>query len=105
MSSEARSSTRPRAWPDPAQFNEAVQNLATSVSDAELQRGEPELGPLGVPMPYAGNFADVYKVHCPATGNTWAVKFFKREVRDLRQRYQAISDHLIASRLPFMVDC
>jgi hypothetical protein len=93
-----------RSWPEPAQFNEAVQNLATSMADRELQAGQPELGPLGLPMPYAGNFADVYKVHCPQTGNTWAVKFFKREVRDLAHRYRAISDHLIASQLPFMVD-
>jgi hypothetical protein len=93
-----------RAWPQAAQFNEAVQNLATSLVDRELQAGQPELGPLGLPMPYAGNFADVYKVHCPATGNTWAVKFFKREVRDLQQRYRAISEHLAASQLPFMVD-
>src|SRR3954470_16751854 len=50
------------------------------------------------------NFADVYKVHCPATGNTWAVKFFKREVRDLRERYRAISEQLVAAELPFMVD-
>lgn len=93
-----------RNWPEASQFNEAVQNLATSLVDRELRAGEPELGPLGMPMPYAGNFADVYKVHCPATGNTWAVKFFKREVRDLRERYRAISEHLAAAQLPFMVD-
>jgi hypothetical protein len=112
MSVEPASSTRGqaaaersrRAWPEAAQFNEAVQNLASSLVDRELQAGQPELGPLGMPMPYAGNFADVYKVHCPATGNTWAVKFFKREVRDLRERYRAISEHLAAAQLPFMVD-
>ena len=104
MSAGPSSAKHKLAWPEPSQFNEAVQNLATSVADRELQGGEPELGKLGVPMPYAGNFADVYKVHCAATGNTWAVKFFKHEVRDQRQRYQAISDLLSAARLPFMVD-
>jgi hypothetical protein len=104
MSAGPSTIPRPRHWPEAAQFNEAVQNLVTTMSDRELQRGEPELGPLGVPMPYAGNFADVYKVHCPTTGNTWAVKFFKREVRDLRERYRAISEHLAAAKLPFMVD-
>src|SRR4051812_30697255 len=94
--------TRSHAWPEAAQFNEAVQNLSTTMADPELQRGQPERSPLGVPMPYAGNFADVYKVHCAATGNTWAVKFFKREVRDLRERYRAISEQLIAAELPFM---
>ena len=69
------------------------------MSDRELQGGQPELNALGVPMPYAGNFADVYKVHCPQTGNTWAVKFFKREVRDLRDRYRAISEQLIIAAI------
>jgi serine/threonine protein kinase len=104
MSSGSATPTRARNWPEPAQFNEAVQNLATSMSDRELQGGEAELGSLGVPMPYAGNFADVYKVHCPQSGNTWAVKFFKREVRDLRERYRAISEQLIIAQLPFTVD-
>src|SRR5688500_16085684 len=104
MAAGPASSTRARIWPEPAQFNEAVQNLATTMSDRELQGGHAELGRLGMPMPYAGNFADVYKVHCPATGNTWAVKFFKREVHDLRERYRAISAQLVAARLPFMVD-
>jgi hypothetical protein len=100
----AKSPARPGPWPEPAQFNEAVQNLRTSVADNELRGGEPELSPLGMPMPYAGNLADVYKVHCHATGNTWAVKFFKREVRNLQERYRAISDCLNALQLPFMVE-
>lgn len=49
---------RPRLWPEPAQFNEAVQNLAITMADRELHAGQPELGLLGMPMPYAGNFAD-----------------------------------------------
>ena len=96
--------TRKAAWPEAGQFNEAVQNLATASSDRELQGGTAEAGPLGMPMPYAGNFADVYKVHCPATGNTWAVKFFKREVRDLRERYRAISDQLVVAQMPFTTE-
>jgi len=104
MSAAPSVQTRSKAWPEPAQFNEAVQNLAVTMSDPELQAGEAELNPLGLPMPYSGNFADVYKVHCPQTGNTWAVKFFKREVRDLHHRYSAISGHLSQVQLPFMVD-
>ena len=48
---------------------------------------------MGMPMPSSGNFADVYKVHCPATGNTWAVKCFTREVAGLKDRYRGISEH------------
>jgi type IV pilus assembly protein PilM len=105
MSTGSTSSSRTSAsWPTIAQYNEAVQNLATSMSDPELQAGEAVPGPLGVPMPFAGQFADVYKVRCPQTNNTWALKFFKHEVRDLRERYRAISECLHSSRLPFTVD-
>lgn len=97
-------SGRHERWPTVAEYNEAVQNLATCLGDDELRRGIATPGPLGVPMPYSGAFADVYKIECPATGNVWAVKFFKREVRDLRGRYREISDHLARARLPFMVD-
>src|SRR5689334_15423778 len=104
MSIAPQPPTRSRSWPEPGQFNEAVQNLATTMSDRELQEGEAEVNAMGMPSPYAGNFADVYKVHCPQTGNTWAVKFFKREVRDLRERYKAISEQLIIAQLPFMTE-
>src|SRR4051812_4337662 len=92
-----------RTWPGPELFNEAVQNLDRSMSDQELKSGAAELSALGMPMPYSGNFADVYKIHCPS-GNTWAVKFFKREIKDLRERYRAISEQLIVAQLPFTVD-
>ena len=90
--------------PGSNEYNEAIQNLSACVSDSELKHGEPALNPLGYPMPYAGNFADVYKVHCPETGNTWAVKCFKRETPGLSERYRQISNLLARYQLPFMVD-
>jgi serine/threonine protein kinase len=86
------------------EYNAAIQNLRNSVSDDELRQGEPALNALGVPMPYSGGFADVYKVHCPQTGNTWAVKCFTREVTGQRERYREISAHLDQVKLPFTVD-
>lgn len=91
-------------WPSSSDYNEAIQNLATSVGDEELRAGRAERDKLGLPMPYAGNFADVYRIDCPATGNSWAVKCFTREVADLRDRYRAISEHLDRVKLPFMTD-
>ena len=64
-------------WPTAGQYNEAVQNLHVSMSDPELRGGTAVADPGKMPMPYAGNFADVYQVHCAETGNRWAVKFFK----------------------------
>lgn len=90
--------------PQTTEYNEAIQNLRNTVSDEELRYGQPELNRLGMPSPYAGNFADVYKVCCPQTGNTWAVKCFTRETPGRKERYREISSHLEHSPLPFMVD-
>jgi hypothetical protein len=92
------------SWPTAAQFNEAVQNLATRMADEELRGGTAAVNAFGLPLLYSGGFADVYRVHCPATGNTWAVKFFKHAVSGQRERYRAISDCLEQARLRFMVD-
>jgi len=91
-------------WPQSTEYNAAIQNLCSSVSDDELRGGEPVVNALGIPIPFSGNFADVYKVHCPKTGNTWAVKCFTRESPGLKERYREISAHLSRARLPFTVD-
>ena len=74
------------------------------MADGELHGGTAAVNAMGLPLLYSGGFADVYQVHCEATGNTWAVKCFKHEVRDLRERYEAISKRLGQARLRFMVD-
>ena len=91
-------------FPQPNEYNEAIQNLRSTVSDAELRQGEAAVNAMGVPMPSSGNFADVYKVHCPATGNAWAVKCFTREAAGLKERYRGISDHLEKTPFGFMVE-
>jgi hypothetical protein len=90
-------------WPTPTQYNEAVQNLRSCVSDKELTEGLPACNVLGMPMLWSGHFADVYKIHCPATGSTWALKCFTREIADLHDRYRDISAHLERVKLPFTV--
>ncbi|MCY2987392.1 MAG: hypothetical protein NTY19_05940 [Planctomycetota bacterium] len=92
------------AWPQPTEYATAIQNLHASLSDEELRAGQVALNALGLPMAYSGGFADVYRVHCPATGNTWAVKCFTREAPGLRERYREISAHLQRTGLSFMVD-
>jgi formylglycine-generating enzyme required for sulfatase activity/serine/threonine protein kinase len=90
--------------PQRTEYSEALQNLRQCVSDAELRAGEPAANALGLPLVWSGNFADVYKVQCPQSGNTWAVKCFTRESPGLRERYREISAHLERVYLPFMVD-
>ena len=92
------------AWPTATDYNEAVQDLRRNVADEELRAGRPALNPLGLPMIWSGNFADVYKIHDAKSGNAWALKCFTRKVPGQADRYQHISTHLQRARLPFMVD-
>ncbi|MCY2987601.1 MAG: SUMF1/EgtB/PvdO family nonheme iron enzyme [Planctomycetota bacterium] len=90
--------------PQRTQYNEAIQNLRQCVSDEELRSGELAVNAFGLPLVWAGGFADVYRVHCPQSGNTWAVKCFVKETPRLRERYREISSYLQQARLPFTVD-
>ncbi len=91
------------AWPLSQDYNEAIQSPKSNFADPALRRGEAVCNALGIPMPYSGNFADVYQVRCP-DGSRWAVKCFTREALGLRDRYQEISAHLQKAKLPFTVD-
>ena len=92
------------ALPNPDEYLVALQNLQHSVEDEELRIGELAQTALGLPMLWSGGFADVYRVHCPETGNTWAVKCFTREVAARQERYQQIAGHLGQVRLPFTTE-
>ena len=91
-------------WPKATDFIEAVQDLCVTVEDEELRGGEVARTPLGLPMLWSGSFADVFKIDCPATGNTWALKCFTREVAGQCGRYRCIAAHLEQAQLPFTVD-
>ena len=89
-------------WPLSQDYNEAVQNPRTSFADPDLKAGEAVPGPLGLPLPRSGNFADVYQIR-GADGRMWALKCFTRPAAKLRERYLAIDAHLRDARLPFAV--
>src|SRR4051812_34773406 len=91
-------------WPLSQDYNEAIQNPKYCFHDPELQGGQAATNAIGLPAPRSGNFADVYEVNCPSTGNKWAVKCFTREVAGLQERYSEISAHLKQVKLPFTVD-
>ncbi len=93
--------------PTATEYSQAIQNLHLTLGDEELKAGKVAVDPMGLPLQYTGNFAVVFQVHCPQTQNTWAVKCFTKDTKDVehrRDRYRAISDHLHRARLPFMVD-
>jgi hypothetical protein len=89
-------------WPQATDYNAAVQAPPNCFLDADLRAGRTEGDLLGLPRPYAGAYADVYQFCCP-DGCCWAAKCFKAERPGLRARYLAISQHLQASPLAFMV--
>ena len=89
------------SWPTPQDYNEAVQNPRIAFTDPVLREGQPELTSLGLPRPISGNFACVYKIQTKQ-GN-WAARCFISEVSDLRQRYEAISEHLAKVQLPYTI--
>src|SRR5262249_25570210 len=91
------------AWPQPTDYNAAVQNPASSFADPDLPQGQAGTNLLGLPRLHAGNFADVYQIQ-GADGQSWAVKCFTREVPGLALRYRALSQHLGRARRPFLVD-
>jgi hypothetical protein len=90
--------------PHPTDYNEAIQHPRLCIRDDELRGGEVAVSPLGLPRPYSGNFADVYRVNAADGKRSWAVKCFTRSVEGLRQRYQAISAHLHRANLSFLID-
>jgi formylglycine-generating enzyme required for sulfatase activity len=90
-------------WPLSQDYNEAIQSPGRNFADLDLKGGEVVSNSFGLPMPYSGNFADVYQVRS-SDGSRWAVKCFTREVPGLRERYREISRHLRQARLPFTVD-
>ena len=89
-------------WPHPQEINEAVQMPRAAFTDPDLRDGEVVTGPTGLPMPFSGNFADVYHIR-GHDGREWAVKCFTRPVQALGQRYAAIDRYLAEAKLPFTV--
>src|SRR5262245_48937356 len=89
-------------WPLATDYSSAVQNPAACFNDTELASGLAATDMLGLPLTYAGNFANVYKMQC--ADQAWAVKCFTRQVADLHSRYAAISQHLERVRRKFAVE-
>lgn len=89
------------SWPTPQDYNEAIQNPQSNLTDPELRAGVPEMTPLGLPRAITGGFASVYRLRCG--GRDWAVRCFLREVPDQQERYAAIGRHLAAVKLPYTV--
>ena len=89
--------------PTSTDYRHAIQDPRTALDDDELRHGEVSRDARGLPVLWSGNFASVYRIHCPPTGTTWALKCFTREVTARQERYRHIAAALEAARLPFTV--
>jgi len=89
------------AWPSDQDYNEAIQNPRIAFADPELQAGQVELDPMGLPKPRSGNFATVYKII--SDGASHAVRCFRYDNPEHDVRYPEIASHLVQNRLPYMV--
>jgi formylglycine-generating enzyme required for sulfatase activity len=90
-------------WATPTDYHYAIQDPAAALADEELRGGQVARNPRGLPLLWSGDFASVYRIYCPATGRTWALKCFHREVPARQERYRRIAECLAAARLPFTV--
>ncbi|MBI4626090.1 MAG: hypothetical protein HY736_23080 [Verrucomicrobia bacterium] len=86
-------------WPQPQEYNEAIQHPKTCFSDPDLKRGTVRRNKMDIPVAISGGFASVYEVTTPA--GKWAIRCFIREVSDSQKRYAEISKALNILRLPY----
>jgi serine/threonine protein kinase len=89
------------SWPANTDYQESIQAPAICFKDVELKIGAVDTNKLGLPIPFAGNFAIVYKIR--SAKQTYAVRCFLREYSDQHDRYIQISKHLQKTNLPYMV--
>src|ERR1700677_780967 len=90
------------SWPSPQDYNEAVQLPSDCFNDADLKSGQAEIDKFGLPRPTTGNFASVYKVHCPQ--KDWAVRCFLHKVEEQNQHYQIVERELNKLQSQFTVE-
>ena len=89
-------------WPNPTDYQDAVQNPRFCFQDPELKAGIVALLPMGLPRVASGNFASVYEMQ--SGKKRWAVRCFLRQGADQQRHYGHVSQHLKELWLPFLVD-
>lgn len=87
------------SWPTQGDYNQALQNPGIALRQPELRAGRCHANKSGIPVPWSGQNAAVYRLH--ANDRVWALKCFTREVQDQASRYRAISEHLKARKVPY----
>jgi hypothetical protein len=89
-------------YPSGAAYGDALQFPRTSVLDPMLASGTVQVDALGIPFGRSGQFALTYKIS--ANGQDYAFRCFQSERPGIHDRYIAISNERLATRLPYFVD-
>src|SRR5262249_32031354 len=91
-------------WPQATDLCAAIAHPVRCFRDTELKRGQPVLGPEGVPVAYPGESSVVYEIRCTANQSRWAVKCYTKPLPDLTLRYQVLAEMQQQANLPGFVD-
>src|SRR5581483_2943230 len=89
------------ALPRLEQYQAAVQNPAVAFADPQLKAARLSTNPLRLPKVVSGGFALTYQL---SNGRqSWAIRCFHKEARDLERRYAAFTPHIRATPGGFFV--
>ncbi len=80
-------------WPNPQDYNEAIQSPASCFAEPSLRSSQVELTAMGLPRPISGAFTNVYKL-VSSDGKVNAVRCFHSDIPDLKLRYLKILEKL-----------
>jgi hypothetical protein len=92
-----------RKYPEPSDYQAAIQNPHLVFRRPELQACRVRLNPLGMPVVSSGGFALSFYLQAPDS-EQWVVRCFKADSPDRRARYDAISRFLNDHPDPLLLD-
>lgn len=90
-----------RLYPAISLYVEAIQNPAACFRDPDLRKSKPALDARGLPLPWSGQNAAVFKLI--REGNAVAVRCFLLGHSDLARRYRLLERHFGTVRSPHLV--
>jgi hypothetical protein len=98
-----KESTDVRKYPEPSDYQAAIQNPNLVLREPQLRTAHVRLNRLGIPLVSSGGFALSFYLDTPG-GEQWVVRCFKTDSPDRRARYDAISRFLNTHPAPFLLD-
>ena len=94
--------TNPNAFPPADEYQRALMNPHLSFADPALKRAQVHTNALGLPVPWSGQFATVFRAKTPQ--GVRAVLCFTAQVTDHVARYAKLHAHMTSRPLPMLAD-